>query len=109
MTEVPASQPDGGTQSCLDEIMALIETRSADPRLLWSPDRMTVRIVLSKLVLGGVPRQAAGGRRVRLDDEWRATMAEHGWFPAAQPGVFTRLPDNERRPAPATDGSPTGM
>jgi len=98
MTEVPACQPDGSTHSVLGEIMTLIQTRSADPRLLWSPDKMTVRIVLSKLVLDGVPGLVAGGRRVRLDDEWRAKMAEHGWIPTAQLGVFTRLPDDDRSP-----------
>ena len=74
MTNVPASQPDAGTQPVLAEIIALIQTRSADPRLLWSPDKMTVRIVLSKLVLDGKPGLATGSRRIRLDDEWRAKM-----------------------------------
>ncbi len=72
------------------EIMGLIEARADDPRLRWSPDRMTVQVVFSRLVLDGVPKLAASGRRVRFGDAWQAAMAEHGWVPAGQRGVFAR-------------------
>jgi hypothetical protein len=72
------------------EIMGLIEAGADDPRLRWSPDRMTVQVVFSRLVLDREPKQAASGRRVRFGDAWQAAMAEHGWVPAGRRGVFTR-------------------
>ena len=72
------------------EIMRLIDAGADDPRLRWSPDRMTVRVVYSKLVLDGKPRVDAQGRRARFGDAWLVAMAEHGWVPAGSPGVFTR-------------------
>src|SRR5260370_42570078 len=72
------------------EIMGLIEAGADDPRLRWSPDRMTVQVVFSRLVLDGGPNLAASGRRVRFGDAWHAAMAEHGWVPAGQRGVFAR-------------------
>ena len=72
------------------EIMRLIDARADDPRLQWSPDRMTVRVIYSRLVLDGTPRVDPGGRRARFGDAWRAAMAEHGWVPAESPGVFIR-------------------
>lgn len=72
------------------EIMGLIEAGADDPRLRWSPDRRTVQVVISRLVLDGGPKQTASGRRVRFGDAWQAAMAEHGWVPAGQRGVFAR-------------------
>ena len=72
------------------EIIALIEVGADDSRLRWSPDRATVQVVFSRLVLGGGPRLAARGRRTRFGEEWRTAMAKHGWVPTGQPGVFAR-------------------
>jgi hypothetical protein len=72
------------------EIMQLIDSRADDPRLRWSPDRMTVRVLYSKLVLTRQPAPDAQGRRARFADDWLAAMAEHGWRPAGEPGLFTR-------------------
>jgi hypothetical protein len=73
------------------EIMRLIDAGADDPRLRWSPDRMTVRVIYSRLVLDGTPRVDPRGRRTRFGDAWRAAMAEHGWVPAESPGVFIRV------------------
>jgi len=70
------------------EIMRLIEARADDPRLRWSPDRTTVKVVFSRLILDGGPMPAAQGRRARFGDAWRAAMAERGWVPAGQSGQF---------------------
>lgn len=70
------------------EIMTLIEASADDPRLRWSPDRTTVTVVFSRLILDSGP--AARGRRARLGDAWRAAMAERGWVPTGQSGTFTR-------------------
>jgi hypothetical protein len=72
------------------EIMQLIDSRADDPRLQWSPDRMTVRILYSKLILARKPTTDAQGRRARFADAWPAAMAQHGWRPAGAPGLFTR-------------------
>lgn len=72
------------------EIMRLIDAGADDPRLRWSSDRMTVRVVYSRLVLDGAPRVDPQGRRARFGDAWRAAMAEHGWVPTGSPGVFIR-------------------
>jgi hypothetical protein len=72
------------------EIMRLIDGGADDPRLRWSADRQTVRVVYSRMVLDGPPRVDPEGRRASFADEWRAAMAEHGWRPAGTPGVFTR-------------------
>jgi hypothetical protein len=72
------------------EIMQLIDARADDPRLRWSSDRTSVRVVYSRLVLDGQPRVDASGRRTRFADAWQAAMAEHGWLPAGAPGLFTR-------------------
>jgi hypothetical protein len=72
------------------EIMRLIEAGADDPRLRWSPDRTTVRVLYSRLILDGGPRLAAQGRRPRFGDAWRAAMADHGWVPAGQSGLFAR-------------------
>jgi hypothetical protein len=72
------------------EIMRLIDGGADDPRLRWSADRQTVRVVYSRMVLDGQPRVDPQGRRSRFADEWRAAMAEHGWRPAGSPGAFTR-------------------
>jgi len=72
------------------EIMRLIDAGADDPRLRWSPDRMTVRVVCSRLVLDGTPRVDPQGRRARFGDAWRAAMADHGWMRAGSPGVFIR-------------------
>jgi hypothetical protein len=79
------------------EIMRLIDGGADDPRLEWSADRQTVRVVYSRMVLDGQPRVDRQGRRARFADEWRAAMAEHGWLPAGPHGVFTRA----ARPAAA--------
>jgi hypothetical protein len=72
------------------EIMRLIDGGADDPRLRWSADRQTVRVLYSRMVLDGQPRVDPRGRRRRFADEWRVAMAEHGWLPAGPPGVFTR-------------------
>jgi len=72
------------------ELMGLIEAGTEDPRLRWSPDRGTVRVVFSRLILDSGPMLTAQGRRVRFGDTWRAAMAEHGWVPAGPSGLFTR-------------------
>jgi hypothetical protein len=77
-------------QSLLTEMMRLIDARADDSRLQWSPDRMTVRVRYSKLVLAHQPMTDAQGRRARFTDAWLAAMAEHGWRPAGPPGLFTR-------------------
>lgn len=74
------------------EIMQLIETGADDPRLRWSPDRMTVRVVFSRLILDGEPRVDPPGRHARFGDAWRAAMVQHGWVPTPQAGIFTRPP-----------------
>jgi hypothetical protein len=71
------------------EIMRLIEARADDPRLRWSPDRMTVRMVYSRLILDEGPMPAARLRRARFGEAWRAAMAEHGWVEAGHSGLFT--------------------
>jgi hypothetical protein len=76
--------------SLVTEIMQLIDSRVDDPRLEWSPDRRTVRVRYSKLVLDRQPTTDVRGRRARFADEWPAAMAEHGWRPAGSPGLFTR-------------------
>jgi hypothetical protein len=77
-------------ESLLTEMMQLIDARADDPRLRWSPDRMTVRVLYSKLVLTHRPMTDGQGRRARFADAWLATMAEHGWRPTGPPGLFTR-------------------
>jgi hypothetical protein len=72
------------------EIMRLIEAGADDPRLRWSPDRTTVRVLYSRLILDGGPMLAAQGRRPRFGEAWRAAMADHGWVPAGQSGLFAR-------------------
>ena len=74
------------------ELMGLIEAGADDPRLRWSPDRMTVQVVFSRLVLDSGPNVAASGRRAPFGDAWQAAMAEHGWVPAGQRGAFARKP-----------------
>jgi hypothetical protein len=76
--------------SLVTEIMRLIDSRADDPRLEWSPDRMTVRVLFSQLVLTRPPMTDVRGRRTRFADAWLAAMAEHGWRPAGPPGLFTR-------------------
>jgi hypothetical protein len=79
-----------GMESLVTEIMQLIDARADDPRLQWSPDRMTVRVLYSKLVLSHRPTTDAKGHRARFADAWLAAMAEHGWRPTGPPGLFTR-------------------
>src|SRR5258708_23291791 len=95
------------------EIMGLIEAGADDPRLRWSPDRMTVQVVLSRLILGGTPKLAASGRRVGFGEAWQASMAEHGWVPTGERALFARpvAEAESRRPSgPAAPhvGSPGG-
>jgi hypothetical protein len=77
-------------ESLVAEIMGLIEASADDPRLRWSPDRTTVTVVFSRLILDGGPMLAAQGRRAPFGDAWRVAMAEHGWVPAGHSGTFTR-------------------
>jgi hypothetical protein len=77
-------------ESQVAEIMGLIEASADDPRLRWSPDRTTVTVVFSRLILDGGPMLAPQGRRARFGDAWRAAMAEHGWVSTGQSGMFTR-------------------
>jgi hypothetical protein len=79
-----------GMESLVTEMMQLIDARADDPRLRWSPDRMTVRVLYSKLVLTRQPMADAQGRRARFADAWLAAMAEHGWQATGSPGLFTR-------------------
>lgn len=72
------------------EIMRLIEAGADDPRLRWSPDRTTVTVVYSRLILDGAPMLDAQGRRVRFGEAWQAAMAEHGWVQAGRSGQFSR-------------------
>ncbi len=78
------------------EIIRLIEAGADDPRLRWSPDRTTVTVVYSRLILDGAPMLDAQGRRMRLGDGWQAAIAEHGW---CRPGTAANSP------APATRGT----
>ena len=77
-------------ESLVTENMRLIDSRADDPRLEWSPDRMTVRVLFSQLVLTRPPMTDVQGHRARFADAWLAAMAEHGWRPAGPPGLFTR-------------------
>jgi len=77
-------------ESVVTEIMRVIDSRADDPRLQWSPDRMTVRVLYSKLVLARNATRDVQGHRARFADAWLAAMAEHGWRPAGSPGEFTR-------------------
>jgi hypothetical protein len=76
--------------SLVTEIMQLIDSRADDPRLEWSPDRRTVRVRYSKLVLDRQATTDIQGGGARFADAWPAAMAEHGWRPAGRPGLFTR-------------------
>ncbi len=76
--------------SLVTEIMQLIDSRADDPRLEWSPDRRTVRVRYSQLVLDRQPTTDVQGSGARFADAWPAAMAEHGWRPAGRPGLFTR-------------------
>ena len=76
--------------SLVTEIMQLIDSRADDPRLEWSPDRRTVRVRYSQLVLDRQPATDVQGRGAGFADAWPAAMAEHGWRPAGRPGLFTR-------------------
>ncbi len=80
----------GSMESLVTEIMQLIDARADDARLQWSPDRMTVRVLYSKLVLARQHTTDAEGHRTRFGDAWLAAMAEHGWRSAGSPGLFTR-------------------
>jgi hypothetical protein len=77
-------------ESLVAEIMGLIEASADDPRLRWSPDRTTVTVIFSRLILDGGPMLAAQGRRAPFGDAWRAAMAERGWVPTGQSGMFAR-------------------
>ena len=77
-------------ESLVSEMMQLIDARADDPRLQWSADRMTVRVLYSKLVLSRQPMTDAQGRRAGFADAWLAAMAEHGWYPTGSPGLFAR-------------------
>jgi hypothetical protein len=85
------------------EMMRLIDAGADDPRLRWSADRMTVRVLLSRMILDGGPTSAAQVRSPRFGQAWRAAMAEHGWVPAGHSGVFTRV--GPRRGCPRTGGA----
>jgi hypothetical protein len=76
--------------SLVTEIMQLIDSRADDPRLEWSADRTTVRVLYSKLVLTRQPMTDVHGRRAGFADAWLAAMSEHGWRPDGPPGQFTR-------------------
>jgi len=76
----------------IEELVGLIEAGADDPRLRWSPDRRTVQLVLSRLILDATPQQDASGRRAGFGQAWQAAMAEHGWVTTGQRGVFTRPP-----------------
>jgi hypothetical protein len=76
----------------VEEIMSLIEAGADDPRLRWSPDRTTVQLVLSRLILNATSPQDASARRPGFAQAWQAAMTEHGWTPTGQRGVFTRPP-----------------
>jgi hypothetical protein len=77
-------------ESLVTEIMLLIDARADDPRLQWSPDRMTVRVRYSQLVLTRPAMTDAQGHRAPFADAWLAAMTEHGWRPTGSPGQFTR-------------------
>ncbi len=49
-------------------------------------------LVLSRLILDASPQPDASGRRVGFGQAWQAAMAEHGWVPTGQRGVFARPP-----------------
>jgi hypothetical protein len=87
-----ASQDHRGQdlESLVTEMMRLIDAQADDPRLQWSSDRLTVRVLYSKLVLTRQPMTDGQGRRARFADTWLAAMAEHGWRSAGPPGLFTR-------------------
>jgi hypothetical protein len=76
--------------SLVAEIMQLIDSRADDPRLEWSPDRRTVRVRYSTLVLDRQATTDSQGHGAQFADAWPAAMAEHGWRPAGRPGQFTR-------------------
>jgi len=77
-------------ESLVTEIMQLIDSQADDPRLEWSADRLTVRVLYSRLILTRQPATDDQGRRAKFADDWLAAMAEHGWRPAGPPGVFSR-------------------
>jgi hypothetical protein len=77
-------------ESLVSEMMQLIDAGADDPSLQWSADRMTVRVLYSKLVLARKPMTDAQGRRAGFADAWLAAMAAHGWHPTGSPGLFTR-------------------
>src|SRR5260370_36598737 len=72
------------------EIMGRIEAGADDPRLRWSPDRMTVQVVFSLLVLNGGPNVAGSGRRAPVGDAWQGAMAEHRRGAAGRGGGVAR-------------------
>lgn len=84
-------------ETLVTEIMQLIDSRADDPRLQWSPDRMTVRVLYSKLVLARQPAPDVPAPRVPFAEAWPAAMAERGWRPAGRPGMFTRAAPASRR------------
>ena len=77
-------------ESLVTEIMQLIDSQADDPRLEWSSDHLTVRVLYSRLILARQPMTDDQGRRAKFADDWLAAMAEHGWRPAGPPGVFSR-------------------
>jgi hypothetical protein len=88
----PTIGEHGTMDALVEEIMALIEAGADDPRLRWSPDRKTVQLVLSRLILNPAPSQDASARRPGFAQAWQAAMTDHGWAPTGRRGVFTRPP-----------------
>jgi hypothetical protein len=89
-TEASQDHRGQNLESLVNEMMRLIDAQADDPRLQWSSDRLTVRVLYSKLVLTRQPMTDGQGRRARFADTWLTAMAEHGWQPARSPGMFTR-------------------
>jgi hypothetical protein len=61
------------------EIIDLIEAGADDPRLQWSPDRATVRVLVEKVIPPNGYARTIEGRRRRFTDSWAAAMTAAGW------------------------------
>lgn len=72
------------------EIVQLVVSGADDGRLHWSPDRLRVRIILSRCFPQTLYQETLAGRRRRLRDQLVPEMAAAGWRRVAAPATYVR-------------------
>jgi hypothetical protein len=95
--QIAPLSPRVDTKVIAEEIASRISARQNDPRLKWTEDRSTVRVLVGDISALGGFKQTREGRRKRFRRDLEHLLGDLDWrpLPGSRPYTYSRKADPE--------------